>query len=431
MAKKILVPSLLGILALLFSLTWYCSIKAEDHFAVWMERTDQLARPLLTTGIVDYRRRLFTAEATTDVVLRNGERIAFHHLIRHYVWGVTITTTVQPADAEQRQRFGELRAVTNIGPTGAISSRLTLPRLQIATADDRVVIDQISAEWQSGAAAAEGSWRVSADQGDILLADQGSLVFAGGELSGTLTDLDQIPLGQQQATISSLTLHATGLPRLSLENVRLVGDNRRTAGGRYQSGAQISFAALAVGAEGFREGRMAVETAVIDEKLVALFVKIRRELRAQLQSGGLAAIPPAAEVFPEFYAQLLQSGLTLFLRELTLATDGGHLLGSGSVVLAPDEVRSAQADLLGQLQAGLEVDFDIRILSRIYRLFGQALGAPEHAQDSAALETELRMIVGGLTQLGYLQRSQEDRFRLQLSLERGALRLSDQPLPGF
>ncbi|MFO7578058.1 MAG: hypothetical protein R6W66_10065, partial [Pelovirga sp.] len=56
---------------------------------------------------------------------------------------------------------------------------------------------------------------------------------------------------------------------------------------------------------------------------------------------------------------------------------------------------------------------------------------PEHAQDSAALETELRMIVGGLTQLGYLQRSQEDRFRLQLSLERGALRLSDQPLPGF
>jgi uncharacterized protein YdgA (DUF945 family) len=431
MAKKILVPTLLGILAVLFGLTWYCSVKAEDYFSVWMERTDQLARPLLTTGIVDYRRRLFTAEATTYVAVRGGERVAFHHLIRHYVWGVSITTTAQPADAEQRRLFGELRAVTKIGPTGAISSRLTLPRLQIDMADDRAVIEQISAEWQSGAAAGQVSWRISAAQGDFLVADQGSVAFSGGELRGTLTDLDPFPLGQHQATIGTLSLRATGMPRVSLETLRLDGDTRRAVGGGYQSGAQVAFAALSIGAETFRQGRMIVETDAIDEPLVDLFVQARRELRRQLQSGGLAAIPVAATVFPELYEQLLQSGLTLFLRELTLATDGGDLLGSGSVMLPPATGHSAQRNYFERLQAGLDVDFDIGIVSRIYQLFGQALGAPERIQSSAALEMELRMIIGALAQLGYLQQLQEDRFRLQLSLEQGDFRLSDQPLPGF
>lgn len=430
MWKKILTPTLILALGILFGLTWYCSIKAEEYFSLWVERSNHYAPAFVTTELVSYERQFFTAEAVTSVEIPEIGHLDFHHLIRHYVWGVTMITTPM-AENEDRQPFLKgLRIVTDIGPTGAARARLTMPQLVTTSPDDSaLVIDHIAGEWRVNAAATEASWDLTLDQARLTLTAESSLLFSGLQSSGKLSDLDQLPIGYNRTGINTITLNSGSDRLISLEGFGFYGDNRFDAAERYRTSSEFSFASMTAGNTDFQHGRMLFELKDIDPLLVELFLHSRDDLRQQLATGEVTGARLAERFVLPLYTELLRSGLTLVLADLSLTTPGGFLEGEGQLSLRPGTEQNNLYGLLNQIDASLKVDFDIRILSRLYQLFGQN-GASESG-NLAVQEEELRMVLGGLTQLGFLSRQEGERFRLLLVFEEGRVSLNGQPFKLF
>ena len=94
--KKFLTPLLLLSLVVLFGMTWYCSLQAERYFNAEVEAINRALPTAIHLKVETYRRSLFTAEAETAVMIGGRELTRLHHLIRHYVWGVDMFSTLAP-----------------------------------------------------------------------------------------------------------------------------------------------------------------------------------------------------------------------------------------------------------------------------------------------------------------------------------------------
>ena len=97
--KKFLTPLLLLSLAVLFGMTWYCSLQAEKYFNAEVAAINRVLPAAIRLNVESYQRSLFTAEAETAVMISGRELTRLHHLIRHYVWGVDMFSTLAPGSA--------------------------------------------------------------------------------------------------------------------------------------------------------------------------------------------------------------------------------------------------------------------------------------------------------------------------------------------
>lgn len=424
MWKKLLTPTLIITLVLLFGLTWYCSIKTEEYFQLWVERSNQLAPALMTTELVDYQRQFFTAQATTSQSFSGAETVELNHLIRHYVWGVSMITTAAPTTDEQTAPLADLRIVTNVDPAGNARARLTLPQLSVATTDTLLTIERIAGEWHMNADATAGSWNVVFDQGKLQLDEETALSIANGKLSGEATDLHLFPLGSQQTTIDAMTLHAGDRALFSLTGISILSKTQRQASGLYDAGSDISVTNLEGEGEAFHQGRLNVVMTDISNEMIDAFLFLRKELRLSLRNNEFHVGDLEQRFVEPLLDEVLKSGLTLSLKELALATDGGSLAGSGQIFLLPGHKQPLSFDLLEQIDARLDLTFDARILNHLARFSGQQ----QTNRNAAVQEEELRMLLYGLAQLEFLTQQDVDRFRLLFSFEKGELKLNDQPL---
>ncbi|MBD1400797.1 DUF945 family protein [Pelovirga terrestris] len=428
MWKKLLTPTLVITLVTLFSLTWYGSIKAEEYFALWVERSNHYA-PLNTTNeLVSYERRFFTAEAITTVNISDLGRYDLHHLIRHYAWGVTMITTPL-ADSATSSLLEGLRIVTDVGPTGSARSRLSLPRLAVETADGTTItIDRIGGEGHVNAAATQGSWDVSLEQIQIVLDRDNQLVVAGINNAGEMDNLDQFPLGQSRTRINSLALQSVDGPPFIINGLHIDWANHIGPEPFYLALSDISFAGLQTGGSAFTDGRLVFKLLDLDTRVIEALMTARNSFRQHIRSANDSNDSFIDDAILPVYHALLQSGATLELENLSLATTGGQLSGVGRATLKPGTTQTAPGALLEQIDSELQLDFDVVILARLGQLAEQIQGKTTNI---SVKEEELRMIFGGLAQLGFLSRLEGERFRLRVAYDQGEIKLNDQPFRLF
>jgi len=427
MWKKLLTPTLIITLVILFSLTWYCSIKAEEYFALWVERSNQYVPVNTTNELISYERRFFTAEAITTIKITDLGRYDFHHLIRHYAWGATIITT--PAEeSDTSSLFEGLRIVTDVGPTGSARSRLSLPQLSVSTdGGTTVIIDRLAGEGHVNAAATNGSWDISLEQIQILLDDH-RLVIAGINSAAEMENLDQFPLGHSSTRINSLTLDTANDRPLVINGLTIEGVNLIDAAQRYVTRADMSFAGLQAGDSAFAAGRLVLELNELDPRVIEALMTARNKLRRHINND-FAGDAFIEEIIQPVFHSLLESGATLALTNLALASSHGQLTGTGHATLMPGSTQIALDKLLAQLKLELQLDFDVVILALLNQLVEQAQQGK--SANIVRKEEELRMIFGGLVQLGFLTRMEGDRFRLRVAYDDGKIKLNDQPFRLF
>ena len=429
MWKKLLTPTLIITLVSLFALTWYCSIKAEEYFSLWVERSNHYAPAMTTNELVSYDRRFFTASAITRVDIKNLGRYDFDHLIRHYAWGGTIITTPRPV-ADAPLSLAGLRIVTDVGPTGTARSRLSLPQLTVESDfGTKLVIDRIAGEAQVNAAATEGSWDISLEQIQVADDEDNRLIIAGINSSGALENLDHFPLGHSRTRINSLALTTADGRPFVINALTIDGTNFFDPAQHYVTRSDISSASIQMGDNSaFTNSRLILALNNLDTPVIEALTTARSKLRRHFDTAAAIDDGLIEEIIQPVYHALLRSGATLALENLALSTSGGQLSGTGRATLKPGVSEKEISELLQQIDAELQLDFDVVILARINQLVEQTQGK---STNTRVKEEELRMIFGGLVQLGFLTRLEGDRFRLRVAYDSGKIKLNDQPLRLF
>lgn len=420
MWKKLLTPTLLFTLVLLFALTWFVSIKAEEHFSLWVKRSNQVAPIITSTDLVSYNRGFFTAEAVTSIDIKDIGRYDFHHLIRHYLWGINVTTTPQTM-AESPSFLAGLRIITDVGPTGAARSRLSMPQLKIASdLGPSVTIDRIAAEGRVNAAATEGSWDMTLDQLKLIVDEYNSVLLTGLQSSGEMTNLDYFPLGRNRTRVAAISFEDGRDNPLLLEGIEIHGNNLIDSSDIYLARSELAFARLLASGHEFQNGRLILELRDIDARVIDVLVEAGHSLRNQTSTTMISDDEIASLFIEPLSRALLRSGLTLSLEELSLTADDANLHGQGLATLAANQADVNLEQLAEQIRFTLGTDFDIQILARINQLFSGKNG------NLAQREEELRIVLGTMTQLGFLSRVGGDRFRLLVSYEDGEFELNGQ-----
>lgn len=429
MRKKLLTPTLIITLVTLFALTWYCSIKAEEYFSLWVERSNHYAPAITTNELVSYDRRFFTATAITRVDIKNLGRYDFDHLIRHYAWGGTIITTPRPV-ADAPSSLAGLRIVTDVGPTGTARSRLSLPQLTVATdSGTRVTIDRIAGEGQVNAAATQGSWDVSLEQIQVIIDEERRFIVAGINSSAEMENLNHFPLGHTRTRINSLVLTTADGRPFVINGLNIDGTNFFDPAQHYVTRSDISLASIQMGDNSaFTDSRLVLALNNLDTPVIEALTTARNTLRRHFGTDAGIDDGLIEEIIQPVYHALLRSGATLALENLALATSGGQLSGTGHATLKPGISDKEISELLEQIDSELQLDFDVVILARINQLVEQFQGK---STNIIVKEEELRMIFGGLVQLGFLTRLEGDRFRLRVAYGSGKIKLNDQPFRLF
>lgn len=420
MWKKLLTPTLILTLVILFAVTWHVSIRAEEHFALWVERANQVAPAISSTELISYNRQFFSAEAVTAIDLREIGRYEFHHLIRHYAWGASLVTTPLPTSKTSASLEG-LRIVTDIGPTGAARSRLSMPQLTVESdLGPTVTIDRIAFEGRINAAASEGSWDLTLDQLRIFVDESRRVLMTGVRSSGDMTNLDYFPLGQNHTRFATIAVEDSGGKPFFLEGVEFHSKNLIDTTEKYLARSDLAFAHLQLHDHGFQNGRLVLELRDIDARALDVFVDALNNLREQTNAAPISSDDINSLVVAPLSEALLRSGLTLSLDELSLASADANLRAAGQATLLPGTAEIGLEQLPEQIKMSLQADFDLQILARIKGLFSGK------GPSLAVKEEELRMVFGGLTQLGFISLVEEDRFRLLVSFEEGEFKLNGQ-----
>lgn len=133
--KKVLTPLLLLALALLFGTTWYCSLQTEKYFIAEVAAINKALPEAVRVKTTAYQRHLFAAEVETVVTVAGRDFSRFHHLIRHYVWGVDMVSTLAPESVlgqqvEQVFPVDQLQLVSHINLQGKFTSNFDLVALE-------------------------------------------------------------------------------------------------------------------------------------------------------------------------------------------------------------------------------------------------------------------------------------------------------------
>lgn len=133
--KKVLTPLLLLVLVLLFGTTWYRSLQAEKYFNAEVVAINKALPEAVRVKTTAYQRHLFAAEAETVVTVAGREFARLHHLIRHYVWGVDMVSTLAPESVLGQQvekvfPADQLQLVSHINLQGKITSDFDLAALE-------------------------------------------------------------------------------------------------------------------------------------------------------------------------------------------------------------------------------------------------------------------------------------------------------------
>ncbi|MCK5826161.1 MAG: DUF945 family protein [Desulfuromusa sp.] len=428
MKKSLSVLMVLTILGL-FTLTWYCSYLTEQHFTAQVTAINQVSPELIKVEIKTYQRKLFTSAAETIIRIR-GEEVRFNHQIRHFIWGVKMITTLVPDSAlakniATRIPLEQLQLTTDFSFLGASKSRLILPSLKFQDNGGSLEITGFSAGWNLNADLTMGNFVCLLDSLQQQT-DQSELKLANLRISTQMTDLRDIPLGNGTLQLEKLQLVGHDKLAIEFQNIQYWGQTDLTQG-LFSGTAELNFDQLLLAGETLSDGRLRLTLSGIDMGLLDSIQQTAEQLQQQAFDQQSSPFELQLQLLA-FYTELLDSGVTLTLEELSLRTDNGEIKGNGDLSLLKESAAESSLFSLENITANFQLEIDRGAFVTGYRLFSNLQSTGGKHQNPAVLAEQAEQIAGGLVQKGIFTRQNGDKFLIDFSWAEGQGKLNGEVL---
>jgi len=429
--KKILSILMVLTIIILFALTWYCSRQTEQFFAARIAAINQVSPQLIVVELQNYQRKLFTANAETAVKIGGKEEIRLNHQIRHFVWGVKMVTVLAPDSTLAKGivtqiPLDQFQLITDINLLGASKSRLILPQLKFQNDRGNLEITGFSAGWDLDSELTMGNFVCLLDSLQVQQADQSELNLVNLKITSQITDLQDIPLGNGELQLEKLQLKMGGKPAIEFQNIQSRGQTALTQG-LFSSSAELNFGRLLLAEETLRDGFLKLTLSEIDAELFHSIQNATGQLQQQALGQQNSSLERQLQLL-ELYTELLQSGMTLHLEELSLSTDNGEINGKGMLLLPQESASESSLFSLENITANFQLEIDRGAFVTGYRLLNDLQSAQGQYQNRAVLAEQAEQIAGGLVQKGIFTRQDGDKFRVDFSWAGGQGILNGEPL---
>ncbi len=429
--KKILSILMVLTIIILFALTWYCSRQTEQFFAARIAAINQVSPQLIVVELKNYQRKLFTANAETAVRIGGKEEIRLNHQIRHFVWGVKMVTVLAPDSTLAKGivtqiPLDQFQLITDINLLGASKSRLILPQFKFQNDRGNLEITGFSAGWNLDGELTMGNFVCLLDSLQVQQADQSELNLANLKITSRMTDLQDIPLGNGELQLEKLQLIMGGKPAIEFQNIQSRGETALTQG-LFSSSAELNFNQLLLAEETLRDGFLKLTLSEIDAELFHSIQNATGQLQQQALGQQNSSLERQLQLL-ELYTELLQSGMTLHLEELSLSTDNGEINGKGMLLLPQESASESSLFSLENITANFQLEIDRGAFVTGYRLLNDLQSAQGQYQNRAVLAEQAEQIAGGLVQKGIFTRQDGDKFRVDFSWAGGQGILNGEPL---
>ena len=414
----------------LFTLTWYCSNQTEHHFTAQLAAINQASPELIKAELITYQRKLFTANAETAVSIRGEEEVRFNHQIRHFVWGVKMITTLAPDSALAKEigtkiPLEQLQLITDFSLLGASKSRFILPQLTFQDDSGNLEITGFSIGWDLNADLTMGKFVCLLDNLQLQPVGQSELHLANLKISTRMTDLQDIPLGDGELQLEKLQLLRHGKSVIEFQDIQYRGQTDLSQG-LFSSTAELSFAQLLLAGEILRDGRLKMTLSGIDADLIRSIQQTAGQLQQQALDQQSSPLELQLQLLG-FYTELLNSGITLTLEELSLSTDNGEINGNGVLSLLKESTAESSLFSLESITANFQLEIDRGAFVTGYQLFNNLQSSGDTYQNQAVLAEQAEQIAGGLIQKGFFVRQDGDKFRMDFSWVEGQGKLNGEP----
>ena len=428
--KRILSILMVLTIIILFALTWYCSRQTEQFFTARIAAINQVSPQLIVVELNSYQRKLFTANGETAVKIRGKEEIRLNHQIRHFVWGVKMVTVLAPDSTLAKGivtqiPLDQFQLITDINLLGASKSRLILPQLKFQNDRGNLEITGFSAGWDLDGELTMGNFVCLLDSLQVQLADQSELNLSNLKITSQITDLQDIPLGDGELQLEKLQLIRGGKPAIEFRNIQSRGQTDLIQG-LFSSSAELNFNQLLLAEETLRDGFLKLTLSEIDAELFHSIQNATGQLQQQALGQQNSSLERQLQLL-ELYTELLQSGMTLHLEELSLSTDNGEINGKGMLLLPQESASESSLFSLENITANFQLEIDRGAFVTGYRLLNDLQSAQGQYQNRAVLAEQAEQIAGGLVQKGIFTRQDGDKFRVDFSWAGGQGILNGEP----
>ena len=428
--KKILSILMALTIVVLFTLTWYCSYKAEQYFTAQITAINQTSAEIVEVELKSYQRKLFASKAETAINIRGKEEFRLSHQIRHFVWGVKMTTTLTPDSTLAKMvateiPLDQLQLITDISLLGASKSRLILPQLTFQGDSSNLGLTGFSAGWDLNSDLTMGNFVCLLDNLQLQQENQSELNLANLRMTIQMTDLQDIPLGDGEFQLEKLQLIRQGKSAIEFRNIQYRGQTDLIQG-FFSSTFELNFGQLLLAGETLSDGKLKLTLSGIDAELLCSIQQTAQQLQQQALDQQSNSFELQLQLLG-LYTELLNSGITLTLEELSLSADSGKINGAGVLNLPKESAVGSLLFSLENILADFQLEIDRGVFVTGYRLLNHLQATEGNNQNPAVLAEQAEQIVGGLVQKGILVRQNGDKFRMDFSWVEGQGRLNGEP----
>ncbi|MFK5927752.1 MAG: DUF945 family protein [Desulfuromusa sp.] len=428
--KKILSILMALTLIVLFTLTWYSSRKTEQLFTAQINAFNQTAPGLIKVDLQEYQRKLFTSTAQTALQIQGQDKIIFIHQIRHFVWGIKMTTILaNNSDLANAITttipLNQLPIITDISFLGASKSTLELPQLSFQDDSGKLKMTGFSASWDLNADLTMGGFTCQLENLQRQQDNQNELNLTNLKISSQMTDLQDIPLGEGTLQVENLQLLEHGKPAIEFQNIQYRGQTDLTQK-LFSNTAELNFDQLSLADETLRDGRLKLILSGIDTELLHSLQQTAKQL--QLKALNQQGNPFELQLqLLGLYTQLLNSGITLHLEDLSVKSGEDKISGNGVLTLLNESSADGSLFSLANIQTNFQLDIDRGAFVTAYRLFNNLRSNGGNHQNPAVLAEQAEQIAGGLVQKGIFVQQGGDKFRVGFSWIKGQGTLNGNP----
>ncbi|MCK5913843.1 MAG: DUF945 family protein, partial [Desulfuromusa sp.] len=395
--KKILSILMALTIVFLFSLTWYCSYKAEQYFTAQVTAINQTSPEIVAFELKSYQRKLFASKAETVINFSGQKEVRLSHQIRHFVWGVKITTNLTP-DSPLAKKIApeipldQLQLITDISLLGASKSRLILPQFTFQGDSGNLELTGFSAGWDLNSALTMGNFVCLLDNLQLQQENQSELNLANLKMSIQMTDLQDIPLGDGEFQLENLQLIRQGKAAIELRNIQYRGQTDLNQE-LFSSTFGLNFGQLLLAGETLSDGQLQLTLSGIDAELLRSIQQISQQLQQRALDEQSNPLELQLQLLG-LYTELLNSGITLTLEDLSLSADNGKIKGAGVLSLPKEAATENLLFSLENILADFQLEIDRGAFVTGYRLLNHLQATEGNNQNPAVLAEQAEQIAG-------------------------------------
>ena len=432
--KKILSILMILILLVLFAMTYYCSRISERFFTAQINALNQVSPELFQIDLQSYQRHFFTSSAATTVQIMGKKKIIFNHQIRHFVWGIKMTTILAEILADDSAPaetivtnipLDQLQLITDINLLGVSQSRLELPEISFQKPTGTLKITGFKTNWEMNTDLTMGKFKCQLDNLLFQQGDQKEINLAGLKISSLLTNLQDIPLGRGELHLEKLQVAEQGKPTFEFHKIQYQGKTAKGQGS-YNSSAVLNFAELFLAEEKLSNGQLKLTLSGIDSGLLHSFQQITEQLQRKALNQQISSLELQLQLLG-LYTQLLHSDISLNLEKLSLDTAAGSISGTGTLTLLNNNASAGALFSLKNIKVDFQLEIDRGAFITGYRLFNNLQIDGQKKLNPALLAEQAEQIAEGLVQKGIFTRQDGDTFRVEFSLAKGQGELNGKP----